>query len=220
MLLLNKVYVQRAIHDDKMRVLQFVLFFSNVYTSLFGMKITCSDIFRLTRDFHKQGMWKFLWTFSCIFVLIVDLKISVAELLPPSAPFNSTWFRSRKEMNVWVVVFVSLVWLLFFAQRICVFIDIADCTLCTCRYVSTEMNNTLVWTNVTKPDVIVTYLDTPKPLEKGDSVTLHVKWLSSGGNNCPASDWANHGYCKDDEPCMYVCGNIYIFIYYILYKNN
>jgi hypothetical protein len=55
-----------------------------------------------------------------------------------------------------------------------------------------------------KPDCITTHL--PKPLSlaaDGDKATVHMTWQSGGADSCPSSDWANHGFCKDDEPCLH-----------------
>ena len=68
--------------------------------------------------------------------------------------------------------------------------------------------------------VLITYFNASK-LGQGDTVTKVINWTSDGDNSCPgttlyhlrvcvlihpvllaAKDWANHGYCKDDEPCM------------------
>jgi hypothetical protein len=62
----------------------------------------------------------------------------------------------------------------------------------------------LTWSPLDKPDTLVTYLPTPLSLAKdGDTATLRTMWTSDGIDSCPASDWEDHKFCKDDEPCMH-----------------
>lgn len=55
------------------------------------------------------------------------------------------------------------------------------------------------WTNISKPDVVVGYLSVPVQLP----ATISMMWKSSGTDDCPPSNFANHGYCRNDEPCMH-----------------
>lgn len=62
----------------------------------------------------------------------------------------------------------------------------------------------LIWADLAHPDCIVTHLPSPLPLgADGDVARVVLAWESDGHDDCPASDWAHHGFCKNDEPCMH-----------------
>lgn len=62
----------------------------------------------------------------------------------------------------------------------------------------------LLWDAIQKPDTIVTYLPAPFSLASdGDKAEIKMAWESDGDDSCPSSDWANHGFCKDKEPCLH-----------------
>ena len=62
----------------------------------------------------------------------------------------------------------------------------------------------LTWAKMAKPDTIVTYLKMPLALaNNGDKASVKMAWQSNGTDSCPPKDWADHGFCKDDEPCLH-----------------
>ena len=62
----------------------------------------------------------------------------------------------------------------------------------------------LTWDRMAKPDTIVTHFKAPLSLAAdGDVAAVRMQWQSNGTDACPPRDWANHGFCKDDEPCMH-----------------
>ncbi|KAK3258807.1 hypothetical protein CYMTET_32163 [Cymbomonas tetramitiformis] len=64
------------------------------------------------------------------------------------------------------------------------------------------------WESPKHPDVMLTNLNSPISLvNAGDEAILKMKWKSDGQNTCPAEDWADHKYCKDDFPCAHTSVN-------------
>ena len=62
----------------------------------------------------------------------------------------------------------------------------------------------LTWGHPSHPDTVVTYLPLALPLDvDGAFAGVELTWESDGTDDCPARDWADHGFCKNDEPCMH-----------------
>ena len=62
----------------------------------------------------------------------------------------------------------------------------------------------LTWAAMAKPDCVLTHLPKPLDLSKDGAVaSVRMAWMSDGADSCPPSDWAGHGYCRNDEPCLH-----------------